>query len=34
VVRHTDHYKGKANPGDTLNREMVAFFVKHLGGGK
>ncbi|HVK14028.1 MAG TPA: alpha/beta hydrolase [Gemmataceae bacterium] len=34
VVRHTDDYKEKAGPADTLNREMVAFFVKHLGGGK
>jgi acetyl esterase len=30
VVRHSDDYKGKANPGAERNKEMVAFFVKHL----
>lgn len=31
VLRHRDDYKGKP---DALHREMVAFFVKHLGGRK
>ena len=32
VVRHRDEYKGQ--PGEALHREMVEFFVKHLGGKK
>jgi acetyl esterase/lipase len=31
IVRHRDDYKGKPDAANTMNREMVAFFVKHLG---
>ena len=34
VLRHRDDYKGKPDPADVLHREMVAFFLKHLGGRK
>jgi acetyl esterase/lipase len=30
VLRHRDDYKGKPNPADARDREMVEFFVKHL----
>jgi acetyl esterase/lipase len=30
VLRHRDDYKGQSDPAGTRNKEMVAFFVKHL----
>jgi hypothetical protein len=30
VLRHSDDYKGKPNPADLRNAEMVAFFVKQF----